>query len=62
MPDIYFVPLVDFESPELASHYVKGLRYTARPADQLLLDLLPNWVGENKVELVKFSSSSLKGA
>jgi len=61
MPDIYFVPLVDFESDELKSHYIKGLRYTARPEDQTLLDLLPNWIGANKIVLVQAASSAIKG-
>jgi len=62
MPDIHFVPLEDFESEELGSVYIKGLRYRARPEDQTLLDLLPNWIGANKVQLIGVASSGIKGA
>ncbi len=46
-----FTALEDFYSPELKSSYVKGLSYTVRPGDVLLVKLVPTWIDEGKVEL-----------
>lgn len=46
-----FTPLHDFFSKELRSQYCVGLSYKARPEDELLLALLPDWIKEGKVKL-----------
>lgn len=46
-----FTALQDFFSEETKSQYVKGLSYTARPQDEVLLSLVPKWVTEGRVQL-----------
>ena len=47
----YFTALMDFDSPELRSGYVKGLVYTARPQDETLRALCNRWEREGKISI-----------
>lgn len=46
-----FTPLKDFFSDEFKSAYCVGLSYTARPQDEKLLDLIPQWIEDGLVRL-----------
>ena len=51
-PEIHFTPLIDFESRELNSGYCVGFTYTVRANDDLLRELLPQWIEGGKVKLI----------
>jgi hypothetical protein len=44
-----FMVIDTFFSEELGSEYVAGLSYEARPEDEALLALIPQWISEGKV-------------
>lgn len=57
----HFTAVQDFFSPELQSHYIDGLSYTARPQDKKLLALLPGWVEAGKVVYGRPAQSFVSG-
>lgn len=44
-----FTAIENFESKETQSAYVAGLSYTARDEDEVLLDLIDEWIDDGKV-------------
>lgn len=56
-----FTATKDFYSEELKSQYTKGLSYTARPENKKLLDLLPKWAKEGKIQYGRPAAATLTG-
>ena len=44
-----FTALQDFYSAETQSHYVGGLSYTVRAADERLHKVIARWIAEGKI-------------
>lgn len=56
-----FTALESFYSEELQSRYVAGLGYTARPEDQKLRELLPEWVKQGRAVIGRTSQARVSG-
>lgn len=56
-----FTCLKNFYSEETKSEYVKGMNYTARLDNEKLLQLLPKWRDEGKIEFGRPAAAEISG-
>jgi hypothetical protein len=52
----------DFFSPELQSQYCKDLEYTWMPGYDILGGLMPGWIADGKITVVKIGDEVVSGA